>query len=144
MGRNLGETLTALKYNLQAAEEFSVAWDQFYDDVAGPHCRSPIGEPADNPRLERCLEAVAGRLYHQPEGLMVAANFSHVPEHGFWHGSGWVGGLAAICFYFEDIGVGLVGFLGSLSDEIHLARMNLVDQPAGANWNQMERVTRCN
>ena len=129
MGRDLGETLTALKHNLQVAREFIDPWDQFYDDVAVPHCRAAIGEPADNPRLERCVAVVAGHLYREPTRELDGPSFSHVAEHGFWHGSGRVGGRIAICFFFEDIGVGLVGFMGSPPGEIRLTRVKLTDLP---------------
>lgn len=145
MARDLGATLEALKHNLRTAKKFVVPWDQFHDEVAMVHIVSRIGEPADNPRLERCLAAIARQLLKCEDEEVSDPTFSYAQEHGFWHGSCWIGGYAAICFYFEDVGAGLVGFMGSPYDaEVVLARMNLVDLPAGANWNRMEGAAGCN
>lgn len=130
MNRDLGDTLTALKHSLQAAREFIGPWDQFYDGVAVPHCRAAIGQPAASPRLERCIESAAHHLYGEPGGVVVGASFSYVPEHGFWHGSGRVGGRIAVCFYFEGEGLGLVGFLDSAHAELRLARVSVDAVPA--------------
>jgi hypothetical protein len=128
---DLGATLTALKHNLQTAREFIEPWEQFHDDVATASIAARIGEPADNPRLERCLAMVAGRLFKQV-GEVEDACFCHVPEHGFWHGSCVVAGRVAICFYFDGDEIGLVGFMRSVySTKVDLARLRALEVPTG-------------
>lgn len=143
MSMDLGATLTALKHNLQTASRFVEPWEQFHDDVATASIFTRIGEPADNPRLARCLAAVAGRLFKQA-GDVQDACFLHVPEHRFWHGSCLVAGRVAICFYFDDDEVGLVGFMRSVhGSKVDLARLRQLEVPAGT-WGGVAGTERRN
>lgn len=134
MSNDLGQSLAALKHNLQTAREFMAPWHQFHDDVAVASLAAPVGVPADNPRRVRCIAAVAGHVFRAPGADTVEDPcFSHVAEHGFWHGSCFVGGRVAICFWFEDDDIGLVGFLASPdSREVTLARLRPLALPSGA------------
>jgi hypothetical protein len=144
MTRDLGETLAALKHNLQTASRFGEPWDQFHDEVAVPSIMASIGAPADNPRLERCLEMIAGRMFNDREAAVADVCFNHVAEHGFWHGSAVVAGHVAILFYFDDEQIGLIGFMKSVySTEVRLARVRALAVPEGS-WSGVAGSERGN
>lgn len=142
--RNLGATLAALKLKLQTSEQFMEPWEHFHDHVAMESIHRRIGRPAVNPRLAGCLAAIAGSLYKRP-GAAHGTWFLHLPEHRFWHGSTTAAGRVAICFYFDDIEMGLAGFMKSLhSRGVDLARLRLVPLPATAGWSGQAGSARCN
>lgn len=129
---DLGASLAALKHTLQTAREFMVPWTKFHDEVAVVSVMKSIGTPAANVRLERCLAAVAERLFKQA-ATVEDAHFFYVPEHKFWHGSCFVGGRVAIGFYFDDAEIGLVGYMRSaVSAEVELVRLRQLEVPAGS------------
>lgn len=143
--RPLGATLAALKLKLQTAGDFMEPWGHFHDHVAMESIHRRIGRPAVNPRLEGCLAAIAGALYKRP-GAAHGTWFLHLAEHRFWHGSTTAAGRVAICFYFDDIEMGLAGFMKSLhSRQVDLARLRLVPLPATASgWRGQAGSARCN
>jgi hypothetical protein len=145
MSIDLARILTALKHTLHTAREFMAPWRQFHDDVAVACLAAPIGVPAENPTLERCIAAVAGRLYHQPQVDTVEDPcFSYVAEHGFWHGSCFVADRVAICFWFAGEEIGLVGFMSAPDGgDVHLARLRRFDRPEGT-WSGVAGSERRN
>jgi len=129
---DLAASLAALKHSLQTASDFMVPWHQFHDEVAMPSVMTSIGTPATHPRLERCLAAIAERLFKRP-GAVEDPHFFHVAEHRFWHGSCFIGGRVAIGFYFDDDEIGLVGYMQSaVSSRVELVRLRQLEVPAGA------------
>lgn len=128
---DLAASLAALKHTLQTARDFMVPWSQFHDEVAMPSVMTSIGAPASNPRLERCIAAIAGRLFSRLAGAAQDPHFFHVAAHRFWHGSCFVGGRVAIGFYFDDDEIGLVGYMESaISSRVELVRLRQLELPA--------------
>lgn len=143
MTEDLGATLAALKLKLQTESQFMVSWEHFHDHVAAASIHRRIGRPAVNPQLERYLAAIAGSLYKRP-GAAHGTWFLHLQEHHFWHGSTTAAGRVAICFYFDDIEMGLAGFMKSLhSPGVDLARLRLVPV-ATDGWVGLAGTARCN
>lgn len=142
MARSLRATLAALRHKLQTSDDFSETWDQFHDDVAVASIQRRVGVPADNPRLAVSLEAIGRALYRRP-GAAHGTWFLHVADSHFWHGSTTVAGRVAICFYFDDVEMGLAGFMRSLhSSEVDLARLRVLEVPEA--WSPPVGVSRWN
>lgn len=141
---DLGATLSALKQNLQTATDFIRPWDQFHDEVAMVSEYTQLAVPAVNPKLERCIKAVAGHLF-KVKAVVEDVYFLNLPDQHFWHGTCRVAGRVAIGFFFDDDDIGLVGFMRTLTSiEVQLARLRPIDLPGGKAWGGKAGTARRN
>lgn len=129
MAKDLGESLSTLKDNLQSATDLMAPWGQFHDDFAEIREYTSAAEVRRNDVIEKGLAAIAGELFDET-GPLRRVRLLHLKEHGFWHGSAQIGEWTAVCFFFEETGQGLAGFFKKITDmRVELTRMTMTVVP---------------
>jgi hypothetical protein len=105
-GVNLTE-LGELREKLLEGQEFSQVFDFFMTHFGEKAEFHALGERTQNP----LLEAIVGQVGKEVLGREVSTEgmvFTGLPEQGFIHGGGLLGGRLTTVIYFEDICVGLL------------------------------------
>lgn len=104
-----------LNSRLQNATDFMLPWTYFHDELAMSEAFRGAGSPAVNATLVQTLSVGATRALKKPLNATSPQMF-HVPEGQIWHGFVALGALHGIFFYYDDINMGLLGVMRSLTD----------------------------
>jgi hypothetical protein len=111
------------------AKEFSEVWTYFLDHFGEDPDFMSLGEPARHSFLEMILGQVGRQLHGKPVPL-VDLLLKRLPEQGFLHGACTLGGQLASLLYFEDIHMGLMAVVWSISPpETKFARFTARPMP---------------
>jgi hypothetical protein len=108
--------LGTLKAKLVEADQFAKVWEFFLDHFGEKEEFIALGE-----RLRRhaFLEAVFGQIGRQlfrcEEVLLENILLTHLPEHRFVHGGCTINGHLANVLYFEDLQMGVMSVVVSVS-----------------------------
>jgi hypothetical protein len=123
--------LATLKEKLIHAKQFSEIVSHFFDHFGDHPEFIALGERAEHPLLEAIIGQVAAQMFGRPVSL---DNFllTRLPEHQFLHGGGTLEGKLANVFYFEDIQMGAMAVVWSLSpNETKFVRFSGKPMPKG-------------
>jgi hypothetical protein len=116
--------LDTLKEKLVHARDFSEVWAYFFDHFGEDPEFIACGERARHSFLEAVLTQVGSELF----GRKVPVShllLTRLPERQFLHGGFSLNGRLANVIYFEDIQVGLIAVVLSMSSgETRLARFS--------------------
>ena len=125
--------LGTLKDKVIHASNFSEIWSYFFDHFGDHPEFIGMGERIDHPLLEAIIGQVAAQLFGRAvplEDFLLA----RLPEHQFIHGGGLLEGKLANVLYFEDIQMGALAVVWTISpSETKMARFSGRPMPKG--WN---------
>jgi len=106
--------LATLQDKLIHGTNFSDIFTYFLDHFGEDPEFIDQGECVRNEFLEQMYLQVGLQLFGRPVALTNML-FKHLPEHHFYHGGACLGGKVANVLYFEDVCVGLLGVMWSVS-----------------------------
>lgn len=103
--------LAKLRQALTSAADISLPWEIFKEEVASDLALARTAKLAEHPHLPRVLREIARSLLDIPAGqlqVMVALNLE---AERFWHGTCFYGANRGDFYFFDDLGVGMSGFI---------------------------------
>ncbi len=106
--------LATLKDKLVSAKDFAPVWTYFFDNFGEDPAFIALGERTHSPFLEAVLQQV-GRALLQKDVTLTDVLLTHLPEHQFIHGACVINGALANLIYFEDVHVGALAVVTSVS-----------------------------
>ena len=106
--------LDKLKEKLTHGKDFGAAWEYFMDNFGEKPEFLNLGQPARNDLVEQILSQIAVQLFAR-ETPARELMLIHLPEKSFFHGGVVLGNKMANLFYFDDVQVGLLAVVWSLS-----------------------------
>lgn len=122
---SMGRSLARLREALTTSTDLMVPWETFHREFAAQPGFTGEAKVRRNEALEGCLKGAAEQLFDAHEPLR-GVRLLHLADHRFWHGSGQVAPWNAVCFFFDELGVGLAGFFKSYAERrIELVRMTM-------------------
>jgi hypothetical protein len=123
--------LATLKDKLATASDFSEVQRYFLDHFGEDPEFMKLGEKARHPFLEAVFAQIGQQLFRSPAALMELL-LIRLPEHHFIHGSCVLNGRLSQVIYFEDVQLGLLTVLASLTPpETKYARFSGRAMPRG-------------
>lgn len=129
---SLARSLGALKQALNRSERFGDVIERFFDAVdADP--RLMTDGLACRPELVIAAVREVGRQLTGPGSTLTDDCWAHLPEHGFIHGAGLVGGKPAVAIYFEELGRGMIAVTLQDSGDMVFARFTVCGEVPAAD-----------
>jgi hypothetical protein len=125
--------LATLKEKIVHAKNFTEIWEYFMDHFGEDPEFIEQGERVQHPFLEAVLAQVGAQLF----GKQVSVTdfiLTRLAEHQFLHGGGILGGRLTNVMYFEDIHVGLLAVVMSMSPKSETKMIRFSGRPMPANW----------
>jgi hypothetical protein len=124
--------LTTLKDKLLHTKDFTQIWEYFFDQFGEDPAFIALGERTRHPFLETVLEQVGRQLFGKPV-TVAKLLLTRLPEQQFLHGGCTLNGKLANVIYFEDIHMGLLAVVLSVTPS-DTKMVRFTGQPMPANW----------
>lgn len=131
-GQSFEEALAGLRETLVTAAKLTEPWRQFQDAVDRFPEFMDLAEFKRSEAIEKFLVHAGERVLNLKGALQNVA-LMEVAGHRFWHGGARLGSWVVACFFFEELGMGLAGYVDPAKGSgIELIRMTMAAAPAEA------------
>lgn len=122
--------LAKLRHALTSAADISLPWEIFTQEVAADPELTRRATLDDHPQLPRVLREIARSLFDVPAGQLQVVVALHLEAERFWRGTCVYGGYRGDFCFFDDIGVGMSGFVRPGAErQVELTRVAVLAVP---------------